>query len=339
MMFLSHRSFSLNAKVSKFLLKTVKLSLWFGATAYIIYKLLGYTGEYYGSLTNSLIAEKTVFFSLIFVCLLSIVNWSLEAFKWHLLAGKIQKISFTRSFKGVLIGIAMGMVTIKRLGEFAGKAIVLDKGNRVDGAIINTAGTLCQLLVTLVAGLISIVVLIIFDNVNFNSFFSFHNLQLLMAGLSILATFFFIVRKRLFRFFSKFKWFSDGHKKFLILKTVNRPEFLRLLLFSFLRYAVFMLQCFLLYKLTGLKISLPEAFLFQSIVFLFMTVMPVTTFSELAVKGGIAILVFSHIFAASIANYSGYEISLVLANGLLWLINLAIPALVGAMLSFNLVKK
>ncbi len=320
---------SVNANVIKFLLKAVKLIIWFGAVAYIVYKLIGFTGEQYNNWFIFSRPDNSVFFILLLVCLLSILNWTLESLKWQSLSGKIQDISFMRSFKGVLLGVAMGMVTPKRLGEFAGRVIVLEKNKRIEGAVINVAGTICQLMVTLIAGGVSIFILFFHQNVHFSAFFSFNAgavLLIIFAVLSIIAYFF---RKRLISFFEKYKWFCEGYKKLLVLKKINGREFLRLFLLSFLRYVVFMSQCYLLYSLAGLKLTIPEVLIFQSIVFLFMTIMPVSAFSELAVKGGVAIVVFTQIFAGSVVVYHGYELSIVIANGLLWFVNLAIPALVG----------
>ncbi len=329
-MFLCSNNNNPDANVSKFLLKAVKLVVWAGALIYIVYRLINFPGEQYFNWVINVQTGNAVFFTLLTVCFLSIINWGLESFKWQILAGRLQNISFARSFKGVLLGVAMGMVTPKRLGEFAGRVVVLDKDNRVEGAIINAAGTMCQLLVTLVAGSISMFILFNIKNTGSIPGFYFNEKSVIIPVVLLsLAAIIYICRRRVTDLFMRSKWLGTLCKKLLILKKVSRVMLFRLLLLSFLRYVVFMTQCFLLFRLVGLSLSLPEAFLFQSVVFLFMTILPVTAFSELAVKGGLAIFLFGHIFAGSISNYYGFEISLILANGLLWLINLAIPALAG----------
>ncbi len=329
MMFLNRYSDSFNANVSKFLLKLIKLALWFGALSYIIYRLVYFSGEHFDNWTAAVQPGRMVFLMLLVVCLLSIANWSLESFKWQLLAGKIQKLSFVCSFKGVLIGVAMGMITPKRLGEFAGRAIVLEKKNRVKGAVINVAGTICQLSVTVVAGIISMSFLFYNKNINFTHFFSLNGGLAIMFIVLFMVAIIYVFWNTILNRMLNFAWFHSLYEKLFIFREVSKSELISLLFLSLLRYVVFMLQCFLLFSLAGLKLSFPEAFLFQSVVFLLMTVLPVTALSELAVKSGVAIMVFNHIFAGSIVVYQGYEASLVIANGLLWLINLAIPALIG----------
>jgi len=329
-MFLSRKNYSNGANVSKFRLKAVKLILWFGALAYIFYRLINFSGEQYVNWAITVRADNPVFFILLTVCFLSVVNWGLESLKWQTLAGRLQNISFARSLKGVLLGVAMGMVTPKRLGEFAGRIVVLEKDNRIEGAIINSAGTMCQLLVTLVAGSISMFILFNIKNIGSIPGFYFNGGSvIILTVLLSMAAIMYVRRSPIIDSFLKYKWLCTLCKKLLVLKKVSRMMLFRLLLLSLLRYGVFMTQCFLLFKLVGLNLSLPEAFLFQSVVFLLMTILPVTAFSELAVKGGVATILFGHIFAGSLSSYYGYEISLILANGLLWLINLAIPALVG----------
>ncbi len=329
-MFSDRKIKGFNTNVNNFLVKTGKLVLWFFALAFIIYKLITNSSIQYTKWLNEI--EAGNFFLLLFliVFILAFVNWGLESIKWQNLAGKIQKISFLTSCKGVLLGIAMGMITPKRLGEFAGKVIVLNKSKRVEGAIINMVGTLCQLLVTLVVGGVSLIILFYLKHIKSFSFFIINDKAVILSALTIsLIACFYLFRKKIIAYLTKFKPLYKVYKKLLILKNITRNDFLRLLFLSFLRYIVFMTQCFLLFILAGLNLSIQEAVLFQSVVFLILTILPITAFSELAIKCGVAILVFSNIFADSINSYHSYEISLIFANGVLWIINLAIPALVG----------
>jgi len=330
MMFLYRIINYFSTNVNNFLLKTGIFLLWVGATVYILYKLITVPLTQYVNWLNSIQSIQYLLLFFVIVFLLSFINWGFESLKWQLLAGKLQKISFFRSYKGVLLGVAMGMITPKRLGEFAGKAIVLDKPNRVKGAIINVAGTTSQLLITLITGAFSLLILFYAKPIN-NISVHLPSTELIIPWVIIflLTAILFLFRKRIFAYMMNYSLFYQGYKKLLVLKKISKKDFYRLLALSFLRYTVFMTQCFLLFIILGLQLSFPEVFLFQSVVFLLMTMLPVTAFSELAVKGGVAIVVFSHIFADSLNSYHGYEMSLIFANGLIWMINLAVPALAG----------
>ncbi len=318
-------------KVNKFIfIKIARVVLFLCAFLYLLHSVVQLSNEQFEGWLYYIQIHKYKITFLIIVLFLSLVNWGLESFKWKLLAGKLQKISFSLAFKGVLAGVAMGMLTPKRIGEFAGKVIVLEKNNRLNGIVINSAASICQLLTTIIAGSLSLLLLITYSDIKLSNIFYFSNQHfILIAGILFFSFLAFCIRKKLISFLLKFRPFLFVYRKIRILKTVTRQEFLKLFLLSGLRYIVFMTQCFLLFSLTGLKLTFYEVFLFQSIVFFLMTVLPVTAFSELAVKGGLAVFLFGIVFSGSLSNYYGYELSLIIANGLLWLVNLAIPAIVG----------
>ncbi|HET9430922.1 MAG TPA: hypothetical protein VFO70_07085, partial [Chitinophagaceae bacterium] len=65
------------------------------------------------------------------VVLLMLANWSLEAIKWKISVRPIQEISFFRSFKAVLSGISFSVSTPNRVGEYLGRVLYMDEGNRL----------------------------------------------------------------------------------------------------------------------------------------------------------------------------------------------------------------
>jgi hypothetical protein len=48
------------------------------------------------------------------------VNWGLEAWKWHRLAGTWSR-TFGRSLRAVLVGLTLGFATPNRVGDYAGR--------------------------------------------------------------------------------------------------------------------------------------------------------------------------------------------------------------------------
>ncbi len=323
-----------NANVNNFLIKIGKFVLLCLAISYISYKLFNFTNEQYANWVITIKPSMSFFLLLFFVFFLSIVNWGIEALKWKMLANKLQNISFLLSYKSVLFGVAMGMITPKRIGEFAGKTIALEKSKRAEGVIINTAGTFCQLLITIIAGLISFSFIFHKNKITFLKLFSFSVEYVIGLSLIItLLTVLFFLKTRIINLL-KSKTLKNIYLKLTVFKKINLLELLHLFSLSSLRYLVFMIQFYLLFILVVLQLSFAEVFIFQSLVFFIMTLLPITAFSELTVKSSIAVFLFGHIFAGSMSNLYGYEISLLVANGLLWLINLGIPAFVGAVWRF-----
>src|SRR5262249_6990083 len=57
------------------------------------------------------------------VAVMMLLNWGLEACKWRLLLWPLEKISFGRSFKAILAGVALALNTPNRIGEYGGRVL------------------------------------------------------------------------------------------------------------------------------------------------------------------------------------------------------------------------
>jgi len=90
------------------------------------------------------------------VLLLMIVNWGLEAVKWKLSVQQIQQVSLGKAFRAVLSGVSFSVSTPNRVGEYLGRVLYMDDGNRLKAISLTIMGSISQLMITLVAGLISL---------------------------------------------------------------------------------------------------------------------------------------------------------------------------------------
>jgi uncharacterized membrane protein YbhN (UPF0104 family) len=93
------------------------------------------------------------------VLVLMFVNWSLEAVKWKLLVHGIQPISFFKSFKAVLSGISFTLIAPNRMGEYLGRVMYMKDGNRLKTISMTVAGSISQLIITLLMGVAGLLVL------------------------------------------------------------------------------------------------------------------------------------------------------------------------------------
>jgi hypothetical protein len=96
---------------------------------------------------------------LFIVVILMLANWGIEARKWQLLITHIQPVSFGRSCRAVLSGQAVAFNTPNRMGESAGRAVFLDEGNRLRGIVLSVVGSMSQIIVTFVIGLLALLYL------------------------------------------------------------------------------------------------------------------------------------------------------------------------------------
>jgi len=279
---------------------------------------------------------------MVLITILMLLNWSLETFKWQLLVGRIEKISFLPAFQSVLTGLTVSIFTPNRTGEFLGRAFILKQGDPVKASLLSVFGSLSQLLVTTLAGSVSI--LFIYREflpnpsevsawVNFGilSGIIFFDSALIALYLQV-PLFTGITRKFVRNHWKRIRTYLE------VIESVSRKELLQIIGLSIARYSVFTFQFYLMLKVFGIVIPFFQALIFIPLIFLSLAVIPTFALSELGVRGSVSLyfigmyLVKSQAFPLTEAE----SLSIVLAAGMLWIINLAVPAIAGAPFVFNL---
>ena len=96
-------------------------------------------------------------FILVFV--LMFVNWSLEALKWKISVQGVQPVSFFKSLKAIFSGVSFSVTTPNRTGEYLGRVLYMDDGNRLRVISLTILGSISQLLVTIFFGLLGLLIL------------------------------------------------------------------------------------------------------------------------------------------------------------------------------------
>ena len=96
---------------------------------------------------------------ILFVVLMMLFNWFLEALKWRFLISKIEKVSIKRSVSAIFSGITVSAFTPNRVGEYGGRVFCLEKADRVQGVLITVIGSMAQLVTTIIFGSIGILLL------------------------------------------------------------------------------------------------------------------------------------------------------------------------------------
>lgn len=256
---------------------------------------------------------------LIFLCfILLFVNWSLEALRWKLMVDEYHKISFAKALKGILVGLTFGIVSPQRVGEFAGRLMVLPVeknwlsiraslyGSIAMNIIVVTSGTLAYLLIQ------ENIVEVIPQNLLY--------LAIIPSLILIIGIYlFFPVLERILRLSkltSRIKsWGNFAEYQF------KKWTLFKVLVISFLRYSIFLLQYCLVIKFIGIDLELYKIICLVSIIYLIQAVIPLPGILNLVARGEIAMAAFS--------LYSVNEISILIATFTLWIINLLLPSLIG----------
>ena len=270
--------------------------------------------------------RKNPLLGLIF--LLMLVNWGIEALKWKMLTKPLEKLNFFEAFRSVLAGCSITMLMPNRTGEFGGRLLFLQPQNRLAGISATIMGSMNQLMITLAAGGLGMLVLKyndvflsnLSDLLGNDSSFPF-----LLLGTSSFIFLFLIV------FIFKTDWIVWGLKKVKwlrgIVKYVELVEsyggkvLLILTTYSILRYFVFILQYLLMLQVMHVDVEFNLLFWLLTVFYLVMAVIPTIGFTELPIRGSVSMVLFG--------MFSSNAIGIQAASFGIWLINLVIPALAG----------
>lgn len=80
------------------------------------------------------------------------VNWGLETKKWQIALQPVQPIGFSRAFKAILAGTCIASFTPNRVGEYLGRMLFVDSGNKMLSVAPSILCSMSQMLATLTAG-------------------------------------------------------------------------------------------------------------------------------------------------------------------------------------------
>jgi hypothetical protein len=257
---------------------------------------------------------------------LMVVNWTIESWKWQIALKPVQPIRFFHAFKAILAGTCIASFTPNRVGEYLGRMLYVNNGNKLLSITSTILCSMSQMLVTLGAGTVGI---LLFSSLPF--YFSvswvtpsFFQIAGFVAGFGAVG-----LGMVYFRFDPLVKWLNKWIRKnrsrIVLPENFQFSPLLSILLLSTVRYCVFLVQYFLLFSLFGMSLDLQQIFTGVSVMFVLMSIVPTLTFlTDL----GFRWLAGIQIFQVYTANTAG-----ILAVSLgIWLINLIIPALIGSLL-------
>lgn len=303
---------TISYKVISLFIKAVILLL---SIVYIFNKLV--VANELNFLIEELKTSKLSYVVLVFV--LMFVNWGLEAWKWQYLIKPLEHISFIKSLQSVFSGVTVSIFMPNRIGEFAGRIFYLEKADKIKATIKNFIGSISQLAVTLFFGLAAIAFAY---NQNFLRIDEIEIIKknywwvLILSVLFLIGCFFFI------KFYGA-KFFGTNANYLKALYDVNYKQWLFVFMLSMLRYIVFLMQFYILLMAFDIQVGFQIAVTVIALIFFVSSFIPSFATTEVITRGATAVYLF---------NLAHVDTSLVvIVSLLLWIINLAIPALLGGL--------
>jgi uncharacterized membrane protein YbhN (UPF0104 family) len=298
-------------KVTSLFIKTAILIL---SSWYIIKKL--YDSAFAHEATDIYYSVDPALLGIVF--LLMFVNWGLEAFKWRMLIMPLEQITFMKAQRSVFAGVTVSIFMPNRIGEFAGRIFFLERADKIEATIKNFIGSSAQLLITIICGLISIFLVIDSSFGSFSVSTLISRSYLLIIPVCIILLIFLLAILNRYR--DKFR--KNIRKYLKVFFDTESTVFINVTILSFLRYSVFLFQYFLVLKAFGVDLDLYTSAVLIAITFFITSIIPSFAFTEVLTRGAVATSLFGLV---------NIDPSPVVASSLVvWLINLAIPAIIGS---------
>ncbi len=313
-----------------FLLKLLVLALTVFYLYEAIYMSPGQKGEFWRYVLELLLDDNVAVLGI--AVLLVALNWGLEAHKWSVLAKQLEPMPFYKALQAVLAGVTLGMITPNRVGDYAARSFLMENNHRIKALGAVFLGRMCQMHSTAVFGSLGI---FYFVGIRFLT-----NYPYVATG-----TFFFIVlvnaiftvflynTRLLLPLVRGVKLLRPILPALWMLQRYKSHTITRILSISALRYCVFTLQFVLLLYAVDIALPVAAAFAGASSALLVKSLLPSFSFlSDIGVRELSAI----HFFGLLGQN----ETKVLAASLTLWVINIALPALLGLLvvLKFRILK-
>jgi uncharacterized protein (TIRG00374 family) len=301
-----------NNKLYKYINLLIRITIGIIAVWFIYYKL---KDQFFLNF-QQIIIEETNYSLIILVLFMLFLNWGIEAVKWRYSIKKVQKVSIFKAFKLTITGITLGLITPNRIGEIPSRALLLNKNSFKEITLKTLVASFSQVLITFLLGVIGLVFTI-------NSFNFGIKPTILLVGLVTVTLVLFLIYFKVNKFeklFNKIKFFREK-EIFKALSEFSSNELINLLLMSFLRYIVFSFQFYIILYAFGISLVSINEIMLISVCFMFASFIPTIFISEIGIRGVVAVFVFGTI--------SDLALQIVMASISLWIINVALPALLG----------
>ncbi|MEP6674498.1 MAG: hypothetical protein ABJA78_05065 [Ferruginibacter sp.] len=263
------------------------------------------------------------------VIFLVFVNWGLEAGKWQLLMQTIQPMRFFTAFKSVLCGVTLSLNTPNRIGEYGGRILFVNDGNRLKAVSLSITGSISQLIITLLMGTGGLIFILNQSPENtvtlplLHSFWIKSLLYLNLCGSALLLLFYFRLGW-IVRLIEKIPNAGKAVNYIAVLENFGANILLRLLSISAIRYIVFVLQYVLMMQVFDVEVGGWQSFWILTVLFWVLAIVPSFAIAEIGVRGkfGVALL---GIFSSNITGILAVTFGI-------WFFNLFIPAVTGGFL-------
>lgn len=306
-------------KTKQFLVLLLKIIV-VSSAFYYIYNKLSSDNTLDPALLKEVFVNPQHTWTLVALFFLTFSNRFVEILKWQNLASLIQPISVGQATKQVLSALTLGIFTPNGIGEYAGKALYFPKKDTGKVIFLNMVCNGVQVIYAILFGLLGLTIL------NYtHQFIPPYYLWILYGIALTILLLVFLLRHLSIKGYSL-------QTVIQMLQEIPQKKHRKNLLLALLRYVSFTHQYVILYYLFGVDIPYFDLLCAVSAIYLLASSLPNFQFLEFAVKGSIAMFIFTAL------DVNQWVVALVAT--LIWLLNIVLPISIGSyfVLTFKLKK-
>ncbi|WP_346266782.1 lysylphosphatidylglycerol synthase domain-containing protein [Panacibacter microcysteis] len=256
------------------------------------------------------------------------INWGIEARKWHVLVKRIQPVNYFTAYKAVLSGVSLSLFVPNGIGDYAGRLVYMNEGNRLKSITLTLVGSMAQLIVTLSAGLAGLLYLKNGSWANLEQFkglsvFLVNGIIFMIAAGSLLLLVIFFKLNWLTIMFEKIPFVHKYRFMVEYLETISRKDLTRILSLSAGRYCIFIVQYIAMLHIFSVQLGTADAIATIAVLFLVLAILPTIPVADLGMRGEAGLQLFGLL--------SLNKLGIIATTAGIWLINLILPAVAGSL--------
>lgn len=244
------------------------------------------------------------------------VNLLLESFKWRFIISPINTISIPDAIGITLTAMALGNITPARTGEHVGRIAWLPHHQRSLTLALSLLSSIVQTLVIIMALGLSLPFIIGQPKLALDSA-TIIRITLIITAVSLLVVTITIVLARTTSIGNKLR----DIRHLFASKIINFRFLSITLLLSVVRYIVFATQLAIMLHALQPDMDVRQMIALIPAYYFCITIVPSIFLADIGIKGSVALFVF--------AGISSNELSILTALFMIWIINSAIPTLLG----------
>jgi hypothetical protein len=305
-------------KSKQYLLLALKVIILAVTFCYIYIKLTQDNSLPLKDFTSKLSFDRRSVLFLILFILLAAGNWFFEILKWQAATSIVAPIALKTALEQSLSAFTVSLATPNRIGDYGAKVMYFPPDKRKQILMINFFSNAVQMAITCIFGFIGVIYIV----PKFSLEYSSTNLILFLIFIVLFGILGYLFKER--------QLLIKGLSISSVLSYLSKIETsikLKVGMYAMIRYVIFSFLFYLLLLFFGAEIRISEAIPLLFSMYLFVSVIPTIFIFDLAVRGGVAIWLFSLVGVSEMAI-----LSTVLA---MWVLNFVFPAIWGSFYVVN----